>query len=95
MIKVIIISLILGLPATSMACSPPAVPMSPEEYLKWNEANPCPLDVDIERYETLKKECVEKAGNSAKADNKILLECNHEAYIKSERKPQPNPDYKP
>ena len=91
--RALILALLLA-PSISLACTPPVNydKLTTEQQMKWLEANPCEMDVDIEKYNVIKHSCAAKHITSADVEEL----CNHEAY-EGAKKPAsvPNPDYKP
>jgi hypothetical protein len=103
--KIILLFILAVFPAASIACSPPAIPMTQEELTKWTEANPCPAETDIEKYNALRRQCIAKGASDVGMSyddfvevppmgTKVFSKCNAEAYSNSKLPIQPNTETK-
>jgi hypothetical protein len=99
--KLFIVLLFVCIPAASLACSPP-IPMAGDDLEKWTEANPCPEENDVAKYNMLRRQCIEAEASKIgmtyddfievpPPGTKVFSECNHSAFASSVLPPQPAP----
>ncbi len=85
-------------PQGVIACEEMALTgLSEKQKTEWYEANPCPMNTDMQKYNSIRKSCIKDKIKNMKMTyeqyiktpppgNDVIGSCNHEASINSDRK---------